>query len=119
MLFEVFIFQFLNDKIHSYVLFDIIVNFIIQKLKNRRQCNTFIRYFLIFRAKNDCPNDSDKILREDLSSSSENDARSISLDSTMEEITQPATVRIPLAELEVTQSHFDAETFKPKTPNDS
>ena len=30
-----FIFQFLDDKIHSYVLFDIIVNFIIQKLKNK------------------------------------------------------------------------------------
>ena len=32
---NVFIFQFLNDKIHSYVLFDIIVHFIIQKLKNK------------------------------------------------------------------------------------
>jgi hypothetical protein len=31
----VFIFQFLNDKIHNYVLFDIIVNFVIQKLKNK------------------------------------------------------------------------------------
>ena len=30
-----FIFQFLNDKIHSYVVFDIIVHFIIQKLKNK------------------------------------------------------------------------------------
>ena len=30
---SVFIFQFLNDKIYNYVLFDIIVNFIIQKLK--------------------------------------------------------------------------------------
>ena len=29
------IFQYLNDKIHSYVLFDIIVNFIIPKLKNK------------------------------------------------------------------------------------
>ena len=29
-----FIFQFLNDKIYNYVLFDIIVNFIFQKLKN-------------------------------------------------------------------------------------
>ena len=27
-----FIFQFLNDKIHSYVVFDIIVHFVIQKL---------------------------------------------------------------------------------------
>ena len=32
---SVFIFQLLNDKIHYYVLFDIIVNFIIQKLKNK------------------------------------------------------------------------------------
>ena len=32
---SVFIFQFLNDKIHRYVLFDIIVHFIIQKLKNK------------------------------------------------------------------------------------
>ena len=32
---SVFIFQFLNDKIHNYVLFDIIVHFIIQKLKNK------------------------------------------------------------------------------------
>ena len=30
-----FIFQFLNDKIHSYVVFDMIVHFIIQKLKNK------------------------------------------------------------------------------------
>ena len=30
-----FIFQFLNDKIYNYVLFDIIVDFIIQKLKNK------------------------------------------------------------------------------------
>ena len=30
----VFIFQFLNDKIYNYVFVDIIVNFIIQKLKN-------------------------------------------------------------------------------------
>ena len=34
------IFQFLNDKIHNYVFFDIIVNFIIQKLKNR---HTFLK----------------------------------------------------------------------------
>ena len=34
------IFQFLNDKIHNYVLFDIIVNFIIQKLKNK---HTFLK----------------------------------------------------------------------------
>ena len=35
MIFEesVFIFQFLNDKMHNYVLFDIIVHFIIEKLK--------------------------------------------------------------------------------------
>ena len=32
---SVFIFQFLNDKMHNYVLFDIIVHFIIQKLKNK------------------------------------------------------------------------------------
>ena len=37
---SVFIFQFLNDEIHSYVLFDIIVNFIIQKLKNK---HTFLK----------------------------------------------------------------------------
>jgi hypothetical protein len=36
----VFIFQFLNDKIHSYVVFDIIVHFIIQKLKKN---NTFLK----------------------------------------------------------------------------
>ena len=35
-----FIFQFLNDKIHSYVVFDIIVHFIIQKLKNK---NTLLK----------------------------------------------------------------------------
>ena len=35
-----FIFQFLNDKIHSYVVFDIIVHFIIQKLKNKQ---TFLK----------------------------------------------------------------------------
>ena len=32
---SVFIFQILNDEIHNYVLFDIIVNFIIRKLKNK------------------------------------------------------------------------------------
>jgi hypothetical protein len=32
---SVFIFQFLNDKIHNYVKQNIIVNFIIQKLKNK------------------------------------------------------------------------------------
>ena len=32
---SVFIFQFLNDKMHNYVLFDIIVHFIIEKLKNK------------------------------------------------------------------------------------
>ena len=31
----VFTFQFLNDKIYNYVFFDIIVSFIIQKLKNK------------------------------------------------------------------------------------
>ena len=42
MLFEesVFIFQFLNNKIHNYVLFAIIVHFIIQKWKNK---HTFIQ----------------------------------------------------------------------------
>ena len=35
-----FIFQFLNDKIHNYVLFAIIVHFNIQKLKNK---HTFIQ----------------------------------------------------------------------------
>ena len=37
MLFEesVFIFQFLNDKMHNYVKQNIIINFIIQKLKNK------------------------------------------------------------------------------------
>ena len=29
-------FQFFNDKIHNHVFFDIIVNFIIQKLKSKR-----------------------------------------------------------------------------------
>ena len=37
---NVFIFQFANDKIHSYVVFDIIVHFIIQKLKNK---HTFLK----------------------------------------------------------------------------
>jgi hypothetical protein len=32
---SVFVFQFLNDKIHNYVKQNIIVNFIIQKLKNK------------------------------------------------------------------------------------
>ena len=42
MLFEesVFIFQFLNNKMHNYVLFAIIVHFNIQKLKNK---HTFIQ----------------------------------------------------------------------------
>ena len=35
-----FIFLFLNDKIHSYLMFDIIVHFIIEKLKNER---TFLK----------------------------------------------------------------------------
>jgi hypothetical protein len=35
----VFIFQFLNDKIHSYV-FNIIVHFVIQKLKDK---HTFLK----------------------------------------------------------------------------
>ena len=37
---SVFIFQFLNDKIHNYVKQNIIVNFIIQKLKNK---HTFLK----------------------------------------------------------------------------
>ena len=42
MLFEesVFIFQFLNNKMHNYVFFAIIVHFNIQKLKNKQ---TFIQ----------------------------------------------------------------------------
>ena len=32
---SVFIFQFLNDKLHNYVLFDKIVHFIFKKLKNK------------------------------------------------------------------------------------
>jgi hypothetical protein len=36
----VFISQFLNDKIHNYVKQNIIVNFIIQKLKNK---HTFLK----------------------------------------------------------------------------
>ena len=35
-----FIFQFLNDEIHSYVVFDIIVHFVIQKFKNK---HTFLK----------------------------------------------------------------------------
>ena len=35
-----FIFQFFNDKIHSYVVFDIILHSIIQKLKNK---HTFLQ----------------------------------------------------------------------------
>ena len=37
-----FIFQFVNDKTHTDVLFDIIVNFIIQKLKNK---HTFLKKY--------------------------------------------------------------------------
>ena len=37
---SVFIFQFLNDKIHNYVKQNIIVNFSIQKLKNK---HTFLK----------------------------------------------------------------------------
>ena len=37
---NVFIFQFLNDKMYSYVVFDIIVHFIIKKLKNK---HTFLK----------------------------------------------------------------------------
>ena len=37
---SVFIFQFLNKKMHNYVLFAIIVHFDIQKLKNKQ---TFIQ----------------------------------------------------------------------------
>ena len=40
---SVFIFQVLNDKIHSYVVFDIILHFIIQKLKKK---HTFLKNFL-------------------------------------------------------------------------
>ena len=32
---SVFIFQFLNDKIYNYILFDLIVNFIIQNLEKK------------------------------------------------------------------------------------
>ena len=35
-----FIIQLLNDKIHDYVVFDIIVHFIIQNLKNKQ---TFLK----------------------------------------------------------------------------
>ena len=38
----VFIFQFLNNKIHSCVLFDIILHFIFQKLKNK---HTFLKEY--------------------------------------------------------------------------
>ena len=37
-----FIFQFFNNKMHSYVLFDIIVHFNIQKLKNK---HTFLKKY--------------------------------------------------------------------------
>ena len=37
---SVFIFQFLNNKMHNYALFDVIVHFIIQKLKNK---HTFLK----------------------------------------------------------------------------
>ena len=42
MLFEesVFIFQFLNQKMHNYVLFNTFVQFIIEKLKNK---HTFLK----------------------------------------------------------------------------
>ena len=39
---NVFMFQFLNDEIHSHVLFDILVHFIIQKLKNE---HTFLKKY--------------------------------------------------------------------------
>ena len=39
---SVFIFQFLNDKTYNYVLFNIIVDFIIQKLKNK---HTFLKKY--------------------------------------------------------------------------
>ena len=37
-----FTFQFLNDKIYNYVIFDIIANFIIQKLKSK---HTFLKEY--------------------------------------------------------------------------
>ena len=37
---SVFIFQFLNDKMHNYVLFNAFVRFIIQKMKNK---HTFLK----------------------------------------------------------------------------
>merc|ERR1739842_242829 len=37
---KVFIFQFLNNKMHNYVLFDTFVHFIIKKLKNK---HTFLK----------------------------------------------------------------------------
>ena len=37
---SVFIFQFLNNKMHNYALFNTFVHFIIQKLKNR---HTFLK----------------------------------------------------------------------------
>ena len=42
MIFEesVFIFQFLYDKMHNYVLFDAFVRFLIQQLKNK---HTFLK----------------------------------------------------------------------------
>ena len=44
-----FIFQFLNDKIYNYVLFDKIVKLIIQKLKNK---HTFLKkVFKLSKAK--------------------------------------------------------------------
>jgi hypothetical protein len=39
---SVFIFQFLNDKMHNYVKQNITVNFIIQKLKNK---HTFLKKY--------------------------------------------------------------------------
>ena len=41
-----FIFQFSNDKIYNYVLFEIVVNFVIQKLKNKH--TLFIFHFKFF-----------------------------------------------------------------------
>jgi hypothetical protein len=38
-------FQLLNDKMHNYVLFDIIVHFIIQKLKTKQNKNTFLKKY--------------------------------------------------------------------------
>ena len=52
---SVFIFQFLNNKMHNYALFDVIVHFVIQKLNDEIQSYVLfdiIVHFIIQKLKN-------------------------------------------------------------------